>query len=555
MINKNWVFGNGAGLNFGTIPNPTPTSGFAIATNEGCASISDSNGNLLLYTDGTKVWDSTNPVPKATGLLGHSSSTQSAIIVPDPSNGQQYYIFTVSGASTGVNNHFNGIRINVSSWTHLPLASLMTLPSTTGRSPTEKVIAIQHANCVDYWVLTIVQQSPTLAEPNALGIFRVFLVNSLGVQYIGETAMNRNVGDIGYLKGSPNGRRLAVANHPNDSVLLCNFDNALGVIDIPSLVVIPVPGIASFVPPIPTHQRIPYGVEFSPNSDVLYYSLLGNSTGSGSDNNGYIFQVDLTAPTPVSTQVVVYANVGGGDAIGALQLGMDGRIYVAKQGETSLGAILTPNKLGGGVTGCDPNMGLIALMTGTTCQLGLPNLLPNKCPCACEAGPCEGDVNAANQVLDARAGLKQFTIVANGQTMPTTCNLAFDNVNFGPVFTLKWGDGPSDQFESEDFEVIYILVHNPFRNLIYRNLMIFDITIMPNQTLPSGEDAVTIIPAEIACFEEVQPCSHVARDFALVLDHCLVGTYQIAFKYCIEEIAIVSATKGNAVFKINVVAS
>jgi hypothetical protein len=200
-------------------------------------------------------------------------------------------------------------------------------------------------------------------------------------------------------------------------------------------------------------------------------------------------------------------------------------------------------------------MSFIALKTNTTCNLGLPNLLPNKCPCACEAGPCEADVTTANQVLDTRAGLKQFTIVANGQTMPATCNLAFDNVAFGPVFTLKWGDGPSDQFESEDFEVIYILVHNPYRNLIYRNLMIFDITITPNQTLPNGDDAVMIIPAEVACFEEIQPCSHVARDFALVLDHCLVGAYQIAFKYCIEEIGIVSATNGKAAFNINVVAS
>ena len=142
-----------------------------------------------------------------------------------------------------------------------------------------------------------------------------------------------------------------------------------------------------------------------------------------------------------------------------------------------------------------------------------------------------------------------------GRRYLRVASLAFTNVDFNPVFTLEWGDGPSDQFESEDFEVIYILVHNPYRNLIYRNLIIFDIAITPNKTLPSGEDSVTIIPAEIACFEEVQPCSYVARDFALVIDHALVGVYQIAFKYCIEEIAIVSGKTGDAAFDINVVAS
>lgn len=170
-------------------------------------------------------------------------------------------------------------------------------------------------------------------------------------------------------------------------------------------------------------------------------------------------------------------------------------------------------------------------------------------------GACEEDVKTANQILNGRADLKEFTIVANGQTVPPSCQLAFTNVNFDPVFTLEWGDGPSDQFESEDFEVIYIRVHNPFRNLIYRSLTIFDITITPNQTLPNGDDSVMIIPAEIACFDEIQPCSYVSRDFALVIDHALVGTYQIAFDYCIGEIAIVSAKDGSAAFDINVVAS
>jgi hypothetical protein len=544
MINQKWVFGRRAGLDFST-PIPTPTSGFQINTGEGCASISDASGNLLLYTDGSSVWDSTNTL-RATGLLGNSSSTQSAIIVPDPANSQQYYGFTADG-TTGTNNHFNGIRINVASWASVPLSSLMTMPSTTGLSPTERVTAIQHANCVDYWVITIVQETSNLNAGNGPGIFRVFLVNSAGVQHIGDTAMGRNIGDVGYLKASPDGLRLAVANHPNNNVLVYKFDNALGVIDLSSLVVITVPPI-----PIVNHPRAPYGVEFSPNNDVLYYSLIGDANfGNNPANNGYIFQVDLTATTPVSTQIVVYPNVGGGYALGALQLGVDGRIYVAKHGETAVGAILSPNALG---SGCNPNMSFIPLLQGTLCNLGLPNLLSNKCDCPCVAG-CDEDVSKANQILNGRADLKQFTIVANGQTMPSSCDLAFDNNSFAPVFTLEWGDGPSDHFESDDLEVIYIRLNNPFRNLIYRDIKIFNIKITPNQTLPDGADSVRITPAEITCFDEIQPCSYVSRDFALVIDNALVGMYQISFDYCIEEIAIVSTKDGNAVFNINVVAS
>jgi hypothetical protein len=561
MINQKWIFGNKAGLDFSTpIPTSMPSSAnIQINTSEGCASISDANGQLLLYTDGSKLWDGANNLRasgSAAGLDGNPSSTQSAIIVPDPGNNQRYYIFTADGAS-GNNLHVNGLRIDTSNWTSAPLASLLTMPVNTNRSATERITAIQHANCVDFWVLTIVQNTSIAGANTSPGIFRLFLVNSLGVQYLGETPMGVNVSDLGYLKGSPDGRRLGLADFSNALVRVYDFDNALGVINLSTVVTINVPASA-LNPPVAGHPRSPYGIEFSPNNKVFYFSLLGagGTTGTNAVNNGYVFQVDLTTSTPVPLQVVVYPNPAGsiGYAVGALQLGMDGRIYVAKHNETTVGAILSPNTIGVGTAGCNPQMGYITLVSGS-CNLGLPNLIPNKCPCACEAGPCEADITAANQILSTRAGLKQFMIPANGQTLPTTCNLAFENVNFGPVFTLKWGDGPSDQFESSDLEVLYILVHNPYRNLIYRDLIIFDITITPNQTLPGGDDSVRIIPAEIACFEEVQPCSYVARDFALIIDHALVGAYQISFKYCIGEIGIVSGSTGAAAFNINIVAS
>ena len=44
---NNWFFGQSAGLNFNTNP-PTPMIG-SIQTEEGCASFSDKEGNLLFY--------------------------------------------------------------------------------------------------------------------------------------------------------------------------------------------------------------------------------------------------------------------------------------------------------------------------------------------------------------------------------------------------------------------------------------------------------------------------------------------------------------------------
>lgn len=91
-----WYFGNQAGLDFNTGAPVALTDGNLIA-HEGCSTISGQNGNLLFYSNGIKVWDKAHRLmPNGTGLLGHESSTQSAIIVPKAGSGAKYYIFTVN---------------------------------------------------------------------------------------------------------------------------------------------------------------------------------------------------------------------------------------------------------------------------------------------------------------------------------------------------------------------------------------------------------------------------------------------------------------------------
>jgi hypothetical protein len=82
---SNWFFGENMGLRFNrNSPKPAVQQG-SLNTLEGCASISDANGNLLFYSDGSNAWTRTHqPMPNGTGLLGDESSTQSAIIVPNP---------------------------------------------------------------------------------------------------------------------------------------------------------------------------------------------------------------------------------------------------------------------------------------------------------------------------------------------------------------------------------------------------------------------------------------------------------------------------------------
>ena len=98
----NWYFGENAGIQFDGSGNLLGSvNDGQLITREGCTTISDTDGNLLFYTDGRLVYDRTHQLmPNGTGLFGDSSSTQSAIIVPKPDDINIYYIFTVDTSNS-----------------------------------------------------------------------------------------------------------------------------------------------------------------------------------------------------------------------------------------------------------------------------------------------------------------------------------------------------------------------------------------------------------------------------------------------------------------------
>ena len=62
-----WYFGQYSGLDFNS-GTPVPLTG-SLNTIEGCASISNVQGNLLFYTDGSTVWNANNTIMQnGTGL-------------------------------------------------------------------------------------------------------------------------------------------------------------------------------------------------------------------------------------------------------------------------------------------------------------------------------------------------------------------------------------------------------------------------------------------------------------------------------------------------------
>lgn len=57
-----WYFGENAGLNFNTTPTSAITDNNKMVSNNGSAILCDSNGDLLMYTNGETIWDARHNV-------------------------------------------------------------------------------------------------------------------------------------------------------------------------------------------------------------------------------------------------------------------------------------------------------------------------------------------------------------------------------------------------------------------------------------------------------------------------------------------------------------
>jgi hypothetical protein len=61
---------------------------------EPSASISDENGNLLFYTNGSTIWNIYHDtMENGNNLPSNYSITQGALIIPRPDSADQYYVF------------------------------------------------------------------------------------------------------------------------------------------------------------------------------------------------------------------------------------------------------------------------------------------------------------------------------------------------------------------------------------------------------------------------------------------------------------------------------
>lgn len=333
-----WYFGENAGINFKS-GNPIAISDGKLNTREGCSSFSDANGNLLFYSDGTIVWNANHvPMPNGLFLRGDSSSSQSAMIIPKPNSETEYYIFTV-GSLPGRNPGFNYYTIDMTKDNGLGDVVKGPIDLNEGRADewSEKVAAISGEECETFWVISYVANQ-----------FKSYKVTKNGVadtpvsSVVNYTAQDRR----GYLKISPDGKKIAIAHMGDKQLILYDFDNSKGIVSNQRFLNLQTP------------TNSPYGVEFSGNGEKLYIHATNDFFSDDiiewtNPNNHlstlYQFNVSLPTIQEINNSRVVIDSQNL--FRGALQLGPDQKIYRALSssyfnGGSYLGVIENPENDG-----------------------------------------------------------------------------------------------------------------------------------------------------------------------------------------------------------------
>ncbi len=342
--NNIWYFGYKAGIDFNTSP-PTPLGDGVINTREGCAAVSDATtGALLFYTDGVTVWNRIHrPMPGGIALFGGVSSTQSAVIVPQPGHPEIYYIFTAA--------QYEGGRFRTEGYRY----SIVDMRKDSGRGDvvtknaellapgTEKLTAVSACNGADVWIIT--RKSDT-------DKFHTYRLTSAGLslQPVLSSAgpvLSDSLAVVGYLQASPDGRRLAMAGRETtDPLQLYDFDPATGQISNPLTL---------------ATDDLYYGACFSPDNSKLYATSVSG-----------VIQFDLSSNQPAQILASRVVLLTRNETVFGIQNGPDGRIYVAAR-NSLLDVIMQPNARG---TACGyTRSGYSASEPGwiTYADLGLPH--------------------------------------------------------------------------------------------------------------------------------------------------------------------------------------
>jgi hypothetical protein len=310
--NSVWVFGDSAGIDFGSgVALPIVS---AMDGRGSCASISDINGELLFYAAtmrpysnfspfSTFVFDMNNVVMQNGDSIVGRAWYQELVIIPSPANDSTYYLFSISVTENyGLVYSIIDMRLNgglgAVTQKNIQLQSFQQV---------DCINAVKHGNGRDWWV--IFREND---YPNSNNEWCTYLITSNGIQnfsiqQIGE--QNRTGG--AHTSFSSDGNKMVFTNWA-DMVELYDFDRCAGLLVNP-IAIEEDPGIPPFL--------LTWSCEFSPDGSKLYVST--------NSDTSYLFQYDLNSTNIPASKDTLFSISNIEYALGALKRGPDENIYLS----------------------------------------------------------------------------------------------------------------------------------------------------------------------------------------------------------------------------------
>jgi hypothetical protein len=332
FTDRYWTFGDSAGINFKNLSNPV--SGESILRVRGtCASICDSLGDLLFYggSPNLDIWRAPNPpytynygyiVNKNHQKIVNGDSLKCTLwyhdmlIIPNPANLSQFYIFTAGETISSPTGFFyNILDLSLNNGDGYVIQKNVQLQSFT---VADCLTAIKHGNGRDWWV--IVRDWSSTIPTNA---FYIYLVSPSGISLYNQQNIGLNFagGGLQRLEFNLNGNKLYCCL--NAGFIECfDFNRCTGSLSNDTI-------LASYAT---TWRRNYWSMAVSPDDSKLYVSTF--LAGTSSDTS-YLVQYDLNAPNFLaSSDTLLRLPADDNEQLGLLQPGPDGKIYLSAMGNS-----------------------------------------------------------------------------------------------------------------------------------------------------------------------------------------------------------------------------
>ena len=369
--NDNWYFGNYAALNFQTAT-PVGISTSNMYALEACGTVSDSNGKLLFYMNGEKIWNRQNQLmPNGTLIAPFQNDTaQQLAIVKNPANSNQYYVFT-----TGENNSNNpAFRINYSI-VDMTLGAIGTNGSPLG----DVVQSSKNTAVLDNLGNIFMSEAVTIVPNTSDNSFWVLIPN-------GNSLYSYKLSSTGFNNGNPVISNLNLPFSLNHKYYGIKASPKLNNSNYSHYVCISfwLDGLNPSLPDASYFNRLysfnsdtgqitnnyslqvnalrAYVPEFNKNATVLFL---------GYKNIHAVDLVNSTSSGVQSMELYHDSSTSGLYEMG-IQRNKHGDIYISKPNSPYLAKVINPDSYGSGMS---VNLTAVGLVSGGT-QYGLPQLVP-----------------------------------------------------------------------------------------------------------------------------------------------------------------------------------